>query len=218
MPVNIVDVSTFTDPIVAPADSDPADRTYVLTIAQGLANRTRFLNDKYDVVGRVLLPSGAVFDKYFSLLDAVAISGWNTTNSFEWVSTANAAEMVWEIRPHFSPLAVISQIGVLVDPGAARAPGGSYTIGDTMQIELRKSVHVFTVGTPTRTVSTHDTDEDDGTSNLQWAWFNVTGAPTVGSAQSWQVRVKSSVADSDSLPDKVYGLYVKCTVDRIDVT
>lgn len=46
MPVNVTDVDEFTDPIVGPADSDPADRTYVMTIAQGLANRTRsLLND-----------------------------------------------------------------------------------------------------------------------------------------------------------------------------
>lgn len=46
MPVNVADVSTFTDPIVIPADSDPADRTYIITLAQGLANRTRWLADR----------------------------------------------------------------------------------------------------------------------------------------------------------------------------
>ena len=46
MPVNITDVDQFTDPIVGPADSDPADRTYVMTIAQGLANRTRYIHNR----------------------------------------------------------------------------------------------------------------------------------------------------------------------------
>lgn len=241
---NLVEVSTFTTPVTVPENGEPARRETEDPPLQALANRTKFLDDaraahdgrittlegydadnrldaleaRFDGSGRVLLPAPIVVEKYLGLPDALAISGWTTTDSFEWVSNANGAEMVWEIRPHFSPLAVLSQIGVLLDPGAARAPGGSYTIGDTMQIALRKSVHTFTAGTPTRTVSTHDTDEDDGTTNLQWAWFNVTGGPTIGSAHSWQVRVKSSIADSDTSPDKVYGLYVKCTVDRLDAT
>lgn len=56
MPVNVTDVSTFTDPIVIPADSDPADRTYIITLAQGLANRTRYLKDERDAIQGIVRP------------------------------------------------------------------------------------------------------------------------------------------------------------------
>lgn len=46
MPQNITDVSTFTDPIVIPADADPADLTHIETLAQGLSNRTRYLYNR----------------------------------------------------------------------------------------------------------------------------------------------------------------------------
>lgn len=51
MPVDITDVDTFTDPIVGPADSDPADATYVLTVAQGNGNRTRYLHNRVVAYG-----------------------------------------------------------------------------------------------------------------------------------------------------------------------
>src|SRR3990172_7853093 len=53
MPVDITDAHVFTDPIVRPADSDAADLTYIVTLTQGLANRTRWL---YDVIGGVAYP------------------------------------------------------------------------------------------------------------------------------------------------------------------
>ncbi len=43
MPQNITDVSTFTSPIVAPADGDPENAASVVTAIQGLSNRTRSL-------------------------------------------------------------------------------------------------------------------------------------------------------------------------------
>lgn len=48
MPTNIVDVSTFTDPIVGPASGDPRTAASVVTMGQGLANRTRLLKDLLD--------------------------------------------------------------------------------------------------------------------------------------------------------------------------
>lgn len=215
MPVDITDVSEFTAPIVGPADSDPADRTYVMTIAQGLANRTRHLNDRFDSAGRVLLPLGIIVEQYLGLPQATAINGWTTSDSFEWISSTNGAEMCWDLRPYLSGLAKLTQIAVLVDPGAARAPGGSYTIGDTMQITLRKSAHPFTPGTASRTVTTVATKGDNGTTNLQWVPIDLPDTPTISGAQSWQVRVMSSVADSATLKDRVYGLFVKGTADRL---
>ena len=46
MPQNVTDASTFDDPIVEMADSDPLDATYARTAIQGLANRTRYLDNE----------------------------------------------------------------------------------------------------------------------------------------------------------------------------
>lgn len=54
MPENITDSSAFTDPVVVPSDSDPANRSYLVTAVQGLANRTRWLkNEAARVAGYV---------------------------------------------------------------------------------------------------------------------------------------------------------------------
>lgn len=45
MPQNITDVYAFTSPVVAPDDGDAATAASVLTGLQGLANRTKYLND-----------------------------------------------------------------------------------------------------------------------------------------------------------------------------
>ncbi len=45
MSVNITDSSTFTSPIVAPADGDAATAASVVVGMQGLANRTKYLSD-----------------------------------------------------------------------------------------------------------------------------------------------------------------------------
>jgi len=44
MPQNIVEVATFTTPLPIPADGDPVDGPGWLAGAQGIANRTKFLN------------------------------------------------------------------------------------------------------------------------------------------------------------------------------
>lgn len=45
MTINIIDVSTFSDPLLSPADGDLGDQALFLLVTQRLANRTRFLFD-----------------------------------------------------------------------------------------------------------------------------------------------------------------------------
>lgn len=58
MPQNITDVDEFTDPIVMPADADPANLTYITTLTQGLANRTRNLRNVYGAYGGLCIADG----------------------------------------------------------------------------------------------------------------------------------------------------------------
>lgn len=53
MPQNVTDVSTFTAPIVAVADGDPADGADFLVATQGLSNRTRYHQTCLDVESTV---------------------------------------------------------------------------------------------------------------------------------------------------------------------
>jgi hypothetical protein len=51
MPTNITDAERLDEPDRRAADPDPADKTYVLTVAQGLANRTAFLTKRLGLIG-----------------------------------------------------------------------------------------------------------------------------------------------------------------------
>jgi hypothetical protein len=52
MPTNISDdPNAWTNPIQGPADPDPADKTYVLTVAQAAGNRTAFLAKRLGLIG-----------------------------------------------------------------------------------------------------------------------------------------------------------------------
>lgn len=54
MPTNIIDVQTYTNPIVAPASGDPRTAASVATMGQGLANRTAYLGA---IVASGLIPT-----------------------------------------------------------------------------------------------------------------------------------------------------------------
>jgi hypothetical protein len=60
MPVDITDVSIFTDPITAPAGADTADAASVVAPVQKLSNRTRYLLNRIDGYGGLIRTSDAL--------------------------------------------------------------------------------------------------------------------------------------------------------------
>jgi len=137
MPLNIVDVSTFTDPIVAPADADPADATYVRTIAQGCANRTRFLVSKIGGTAgtdewlyptpkeRVILISLAGAK---SAIDHNGTSGlvtvchhWDQITTDEWRSRKDFGVLLVPLNPYLIQGCDILRVRAVVTSGADRA-------------------------------------------------------------------------------------------------
>lgn len=154
MPQNITDASTFTEPIVMPADTDPATLTYIATAVQGLANRTRFLVPKIGgVTGtdewlyptakeRVILISMAGAK---SAIDHAATSGtttvdhhWNQITTDEWRSRKNSGTLLVPLNPYLVQGCDILRVRAVVTPGAAR-------VGvNRMSVNLKKVTADFT--------------------------------------------------------------------------
>lgn len=108
MPTNITDVNAFTTPVQAPAGSDDADLTYVLTALQALANRTHYLNKlANDVTERTFVVSPH---------QAKMTTGWTRGNT-SLTSVANNAPLYLDLD--FLPNgAVLKHVRALVTPGA----------------------------------------------------------------------------------------------------
>ena len=70
MPTNIVDVDTFTAPIVAPASGDPRTAASVETGLQGLSNRTRNLANRLFPIESVM--AGNIRPSYRCVYDPAA--------------------------------------------------------------------------------------------------------------------------------------------------
>lgn len=166
MPVNITDVDTFTDPIVAPADSDPADRTYVLTIAQGLANRTRNLQNRFTEndaitwrlspwIGEGLAASASAAPTWLS-----QVFGADPNEGQHLVSGVDFAVRHVPISDIVPDGATVTRIKALVKPGAARVSG-------RMVLELFRHLQAWTAPYANSFVGPLHDFADNGTTDEQ---------------------------------------------------
>lgn len=176
MPVNIVDVSTFEDPIVAPAGADVRDSASVRTIAQGLANRTRYLKNEHDrVAGYVGGSAGAdewVYDapRSRSILLPLCTgnpggSGWTfSTISGLWSSAADNSRLMFPLPlPHGAELV---ELFAFVTPGTVRS-----TASDRVRIGFTRSVLSNTLPPAPSAADIQLGDTDDGTTDPQGIAF-----------------------------------------------
>jgi len=77
MPTNIVDVSTFTAPIVTPASADPRTAASVATAVQGLANRARYLRNAIEgTLAGAQIPYGQ------GRPEGVTLTGWQISSNW----------------------------------------------------------------------------------------------------------------------------------------
>jgi hypothetical protein len=87
MPQNITDVATFTLPIVAPASGDPETAASVLTMGQGLANRTRLASNQIAAINASIGAASGI-----APLDATArVAAANVRNGL--ISIQNVADV-----------------------------------------------------------------------------------------------------------------------------
>lgn len=202
MPKNLTDVSNFDSPVSVPVDTDVANAASVEGPFQQLADRTKFLKDKYGGSGYVLLNDGAgnhpQFVRYIGAhrghpqFDSGGLAAWYAAGA-----GANALQLSRVDRGtmHF-PLIVgadiasagkILSVEVEVKPGVARA-----TAGNRMFIQIRKVT--FASGTWTDTaldVNSGATDaKDDGTVNEQPVDLSVDSAyQAIDATAFYYVRV-----------------------------
>lgn len=192
MPVNITDVSTFTAPIVIPADSDPADRTYIETLAQGLANRTRFLHDRAGAgdatrIVRVGATRAALEGNW--TLSNQSIVALSTTRSRATYDVTAGVELPWK--------GSVTQVQVQVQPGTTRSDPA-----DQMQVTLYR-VEI----NPTIAVQVGSTVKAANTTNLQL--ITITETITINgealSGNNYRLVVLVDSGDTEATPnDSVY--------------
>jgi hypothetical protein len=231
MPVNITDVDTFTDPIVAPADSDPADRTYVITIAQGLANRTRWLKNLVDIItprfdandvvqlspaldtrrtlalssGQPLSPSGSPHWEY------ILASG-----TYRWRSLVNAGEVHFPINPAIEAVSIdggsttygtiaIVSASVFWTPGAARTGVNRPAISLVSQ--------TITAGAPAATL--HATANGDASTTTAHTTTVTPASPiTMAFGSDYKIAINGG-NDAGTNLDLIHRVQLRCTLSRM---
>lgn len=200
MPVNITDVDTFTDPVVAPAGSDPADRTYVVTVAQGLANRTRHLKNRLDGGDTVdvIVPARALHRR--------AESEWSLIGDAAIRSEVNSARAFVYLRDHLPHGAVLTQVLVLVDP--------SNTGADTMGVLLYELVYDFATPAAPNVGATLGTATSSGTG---FQSLSVSGLPETLDATTteWVLEINAS-ADGGTNKDEVHAVRLRYTSPPVE--
>lgn len=172
MPINIIDVDEFTDPITAPAGADPANAASVVDPIQKLANRTRYLKNEHDrVAGYVGGANGSgewVYDspRLRSVLLPLATgnageSGWLfSTISGLWTSAADNKRLMFPLPlPHGAELV---DLFAFVTPGTARA-----TPSDRVRIGFTRNVLSNTLPPAPGAADIQLGGTDDGTTNPQ---------------------------------------------------
>lgn len=220
MPVNITDVDTFTDPIVAPADSDPADATYVRTIAQGTANRTRNLKNRLEDIedqisgGEWVYPGASFRTRTIELLPSDFEQANNTANNIPWrfrPSVGNAqtvksgsserAELVRQLNRLIPGNGVVTNIWVMVTPGAARSGVNKLSA----QLYSREPT-VYTPGSEALgSVALMQSVSDDGGTGLQSLLLNSGADMTLGYA----IWLHVSSGSGDTTDDLFHGVKIE---------
>lgn len=194
MPQNITDASTWTTPIVMPADTDPADLAYIETAVQGLANRTTYLKAERDRMApyiggaagtdeweyetpktRVVmlsLASGFIYTANTSSSGANTVDPhWALITYEEMRSRRDFGNIIFPLNPVLVQGCDILRVRAVVDPGTSRA-----TAGNRMKVTLKKTtVDLSTPGVGTTADMTSGW-RDDGTGNLQVISSGASGA------------------------------------------
>lgn len=162
MSQNITDVDTFTDPIVIPADSDAADLTYIETMAQGLANRTRWLANLLGGAtgtGEWLYPTVRERVVTVGPREGNGEAGWDYNLIDRATCSTNSADLFVDLGKHLPSGAVLKSVEALVKPGTTAL----------MSLKLYRTALGAAFDTPGDPADTQvgSTDDSDASNNYQ---------------------------------------------------
>lgn len=118
MSANVVEVDTFTDPIVVPVAGEGVTAAAVLAYVQGLTNRTRRLKNGLHT-SPVVIPASA-FRPASGTITAFGFTG--SPDSFVSLKMLEAsAYAVLDLGPYLPDGVTLNTVEIRVLPGAARA-------------------------------------------------------------------------------------------------
>lgn len=138
MPQNLTDTSTFTSPIVIPADTDAADLVYVESFAQGLANRTRYLANLVGGAagtGEWVYADGSRQKKFLIPLSSAnpmssgGVRDWEQEASNSWSSRRNVGTLIFPLNAFLLNGDTIVDVELWYGPGGARSAGNGMKLG-----------------------------------------------------------------------------------------
>ena len=223
MPINIIDVDEFTDPITAPAGADPANAASVVDPIQKLANRTRHIKNRLDLLDVQVDNGEWIYPTPKSRTVVIPVTAWqtglDTDGSFNQPATWDffprldyaiaskgtvthrgcAAVALNRYLPHG---ALITFVEVLVRPGASRSSGSRMKVGLTAHVNKNYATGLADEGTVIDVISA----EDDGTANLQGIQLTPSTNRTIFSTVPYILWVWTGTGDTD--PDRLYGASV----------
>jgi len=223
MPQNITDVSTFTDPVTAPADGDALDAASIITNGiQAAANRTRYLVDRVGGAagtgefGYADSPRARVRTlSPFMMTEGALGAGtqfWTVANfasggtSRARTSQLDRAILVDDVARYLPIGASLTGVEVMVAPGIARA-----TVGDRITVTLTRHTPDW-VTTPSPIPAAVDvfTATDDG---LLPAQVIASGAiaENISRSVNHVLRIVAGV-DAGTNKDDVFAIRLSFTV------
>jgi hypothetical protein len=224
MPTNLTDVDTFTDPVVAPADADAqAAATYNLAY-QALANRTRnnrnriaTLEGRFDANDEVILSPAEDYEIFIPAIEGVDEDGGA---GFDLDTEADYQEsQVNNARLHFNvSIGVVPRAASLTSVRAVIDPGASRTGNDRMKAIVRLG-DWGSPGVPLANYSTYYTSHGTASpqpTGVQWLQPETAMTPAAVQELVGVIRVVIQCGNNAGAnPDKIYGIVVGFSADRI---
>jgi hypothetical protein len=201
-----------------PADTDPADLTYIATAVQGLANRTRFLVDKVGgtagtgewLYGDTPREKKIMVELASGRPIGAGAAKWEQGASNSWQSAADVGVLTFGLNPYLLDGDVITDVEIWYGTGGARSAGngmkfGLYRKAPDLDIPANNPVSSFLL------LSALGEDHTSTKDSISLASLMAYSGEVFRDICGYEVTVTSGV-DGSTVIDHVYAVVV--TVNR----
>ncbi len=194
---------------VASKRSAPRKTNWIIGL---LCDWVEYLRDERDRLDAYCAATGVVLPATVTTVRFVGPMSALLTDPADWTvlsgsmrSEANGAVVSFDLTTILPRNGTIRKVYVLVNPGINRA-----TVVDRITANLTGDLYGVSFAAPVVTAPVLVTETDDGSTDLQWIEFDLTGAPVlVAAAVTWRVNVIASTLDADTNKDFVYAAAVE---------